>query len=75
MSNEKLDEVIVKQVEIINTTDVLKQKNENLEELAKQEINQFQNKSKKYGSYLKMIQTEFFAIDDLIKKISVEIRK
>jgi predicted negative regulator of RcsB-dependent stress response len=65
-NNDKLDDVIDKQIEIINSTDISRQKNENLEELAKQEISQFQIKSKKYGTYLKLIQTEFFTIDDLI---------
>ncbi len=63
-----------KQISLLHNLNLLNEKYESIENISKSELNNFKLKSKKYGSYLKKIQNEFFLIDDLIKKINKEIK-
>ncbi len=67
------DSIINTQNQIINSTNILSGKCEQIDELTKTELGNFNLASKKYGMYLKLIQTEFFMIEDLIKKLNKEL--
>lgn len=65
--------IIEKQDQILKVTEAMKQKLEALDLVSKERLHNFQQKSLKYGKYLKLIQGEFFHIHDLLKKINKEI--
>lgn len=65
--------IIEKQDEILKVTEAMKQKLEALDEVSKERLQSFHQKSLKYGKYLKLIQGEFFHIHELLKKINREI--
>lgn len=75
VNKTKFDQIIKKQEEILQETESCKEKISLFNEIAHNQINEFNKNSKKYGAYLNMIKNDMFAVDDLIKKINLELNK
>lgn len=74
-NNTKFSDIIKKQEEILQETESCKEKINLFNEIALNQINEFNKNSKKYGMFLNMIKNDMFAVDDLIKKINNELNK
>lgn len=74
-NNVKFSDIIKKQEEILQETESCKEKINLFNEIALNQINEFNKNSKKYGMFLNMIKNDMFAVDDLIKKINNELNK
>lgn len=75
VNKTKFDQIIKKQEEILQETESCKEKISLFNEIAHNQINEFNKNSKKYGAYLNLIKNDMFAVDDLIKKINLELNK
>lgn len=72
---DALKSIIEKQNKILSMTEASKEKLSLFEDMAKDQLLFFQHSTKKYGNYLKLIKSELFNIQDLIRKIKKEVDK